>query len=202
MGRMGGDEAGYVARARGGDAEAFRVLVEEHSARLFRLAYRIAGNEQDAEDIVQETFIKAHRNLARYDDRAAFGAWLSRIASNQALDVIRSRRRGPERLEPNDPDAPDPVDMLSETGAGPERQLLSVEVNRRVKNALSRLTPNERAAFVLRHHEEHSVAEIGAMLRLSENATKQAIFRAVRKMREALRPLAAQSRPGRTVRES
>ena len=57
MSRMGGDEASYVARARAGDAEAFRVLVEEHSHRLFRLAYRIAGNEQDAEDIVQETFI-------------------------------------------------------------------------------------------------------------------------------------------------
>jgi len=194
MSRMGGDEANFVARARAGDADAFRVLVEEHSHRLFRLAYRIAGNEQDAEDIVQETFIKAHRSLARYDDRSTFGAWLCRIASNQALDVVRSRKRGPERVEQQDPDAPDPVDRLPEAGAGPERRMLSLEVSRRVNLAMSRLTPNERAAFVLRHHEEHSIAEIGTMLKLSENATKQCIFRAVRKMREALRPFAAQAR--------
>ena len=194
MNRMGGDEAGFVARARAGDSEAFRVLVDEHSRRLFRLAYRIAGNEQDAEDIVQETFIKAHRSLARYDDRSTFGAWLSRIASNQALDVVRSRKRGPERVEPQDPDAPDPVERLPEAGAGPERQVLSLEVSRKVALAMSRLTPNERAAFVLRHHEEHSIVEIGAMLKLSENATKQCIFRAVRKMRQALRPFAAQAR--------
>ena len=202
MSRMGGDEASFVARARTGDAEAFRVLVEEHSHRLFRLAYRIAGNEQDAEDIVQETFIKAHRSLARYDDRATFGAWLSRIASNQALDVVRARRRGGERVEAQDPDDPDPVDRLAEAGAGPERRLLSLEVTRRVSHAMSRLTPNERAAFVLRHHEERSIAEIGAMLSLSENATKQCIFRAVRKMREALRPLAAHGWPERGARES
>lgn len=202
MSRMGGDEASFVARARAGDAEAFRVLVEEHSHRLFRLAYRIAGNEQDAEDIVQETFIKAHRSLARYDDRATFGAWLSRIATNQSLDVVRARRRGGERLEPNDPDAPDPIDRIPEAGAGPERWLLSMEVSRRVTHALTRLTPNERAAFVLRHHEERSIAEIGATLRLSENATKQCIFRAVRKMRQALRPLAAQGWPAGPARES
>jgi RNA polymerase sigma-70 factor (ECF subfamily) len=200
---MGGDEASNVARARDGDAEAFRVLVEEHSRRLFRLAYRIAGNEQDAEDIVQETFIKAHRNLARYDDRATFGAWLSRIASNQALDVVRARaRRGAERLEPHDADAPDPVERIPESGAGPERRLLSTEVSRRVTIAMNRLTSNERAAFVLRHHEELSIAEIGVMLKLSENATKQCIFRAVRKMRDALRPFAGQGWPTRSPRES
>ena len=202
MSRMGGDEASFVARARAGDSEAFRVLVEEHSHRLFRLAYRIAGNEQDAEDIVQETFIKAHRNLGRYDERATFGAWLSRIASNQALDVVRSRKRGPERVVHTDPDAPDPIDRLPEESAGPERRVLSLEVSRRVKSAMSRLTPNERAAFILRHHEEMSVAEIGTTLKMSENATKQAIFRAVRKMRQALRPLAAGGWPERAARES
>src|SRR5437764_12439365 len=91
-------DAAAVARAREGDQEAFGVLVERHSVRLFQLAYRMTGNEQDAEDIVQEGFLKAFRNLARYDDRAEFGAWLRRITSNCAIDQIRRRQRQPSSI--------------------------------------------------------------------------------------------------------
>src|SRR6476646_8315836 len=81
-----------VARARGGDEEAFRSLVEEHSRRAFQLAFRMTGNEQDAEDVVQESFLRAYRQLGRFEARAHFSTWLHRIVANCSVDLIRSRR--------------------------------------------------------------------------------------------------------------
>src|ERR1700688_4964709 len=82
-----------VAQARAGDSGAFRVLGERHSRNLFRLAYRMTGHQQDAEDVVQETFLRAYRQLSKFDDRASFGTWLYRIAANCSLDLIRVRKR-------------------------------------------------------------------------------------------------------------
>ena len=79
------EDTDVVARARGGDMEAFRALVERHSRPLFRLAWRITGSEQDAEDVVQETFMKAYRNLDVFESRANFGTWLHKIAANGAV---------------------------------------------------------------------------------------------------------------------
>src|SRR6266581_4163536 len=84
--------AAVLARARQGDSEAFRTLVERHSRRAFQLAYRITGNEQDAEDVVQESFIRAYRQLSRFEARAHFSTWLHRIVANCSVDLIRSRR--------------------------------------------------------------------------------------------------------------
>src|SRR5208282_3379593 len=90
-------EAGSaVERARSGDSDAFRLLVEQHSRAIFRLAFRMTGNEQDAEDVVQETFLRAYKQLHRYEARASFGTWLYRIASNYSLDLVRSRKRHPQ----------------------------------------------------------------------------------------------------------
>jgi RNA polymerase sigma-70 factor, ECF subfamily len=193
MDQMEAADADVVARARDGDIEAFRALVERHSRGLFHLAYRMTGDEGDAEDVVQETFMKAYRTLHRFESRANFGTWLHRIASNCALDVIRARRRrgplaGPRDAE--DPDAGEAVDDLPATDPAPDRLVYGAEVRGRVAAALGDLSPNERAAFVLRHFEQRSIEEIGGLLGLRENATKQSIFRAVRKLRRALRPLA------------
>src|SRR5579872_3985509 len=89
-----------VSRARAGDTDAFRVLVERHSRSLFRLAFRMTGNEQDAEDVVQESFLRAYRQLGKFDDRASFGTWLYRIAANCSLDLVRARKRRSEHLAP------------------------------------------------------------------------------------------------------
>lgn len=194
---MGGDEAEVAARARQGDTDAFREIVRRHTPRLFRLARRITGDDMDAEDVVQETFIKAHECLpdpTRYDPRAPLGAWLRRVAANQALDLLRARRRAVTRPVSGDPDLPDPIETAPAEAPDPERQVLGLEVRRRVGRALSRLSPNEKAAFVLRHFEGRSIAEIGGILDMSENATKQSIFRAVRKVREALGPVAPATR--------
>lgn len=183
---MAGDDAAFVERARGGDREAFRALVERHGRNVFRLAFRLTGNEGDAEDVVQEAFLKAYRNLGRFESRANFSTWLYRIASNCAYDQLRARARRPEDPIESD-EGPLPIEA---TDASPERLAHGAEVRRRIALAMDRLTPAERTAFVMRHHEGQSIAEIGAALGLDTSATKHSVFRAVRKMREALQPLA------------
>src|ERR1700686_5817352 len=91
------EAAPVLARARQGDSEAFRVLVERHGRALFRLAFRMTGNEQDAEDVVQESFLRAYRQLGKFDERATFGTWLYRIATNYSLDLMRARTRRSEQ---------------------------------------------------------------------------------------------------------
>jgi RNA polymerase sigma-70 factor (ECF subfamily) len=174
------DDEALVQQAQQGDADAFRELVERHSTRVFRLSWRITGDEASAEDAVQETFLRAYRSLHRFDARSRFGTWLHRIAVNTAIEIMRKRR--PEtHLE-----EPEPLPSME---PGPERAALSQEVQRSVRTALGDLSPMERTAFVLRHFEGRPIAEICRHLGLRESAGKQAIFRAVRKLRRALEPL-------------
>src|SRR6266567_3933767 len=105
------DEAA-AARAKAGDADAFRVLVERHSRPLFRLAFRMTGNEQDAEDVVQESLLRAFRKLGKFDERASFGTWLHRITVNCSLDVVRARKRRSEHLGAADAETDDPMQSL------------------------------------------------------------------------------------------
>src|ERR687892_1691737 len=84
-------DAVAVARARGGDSEAFRQLVERHSRGVYKVAFRITGRAEDAEDVVQETFLKAYRQLDRFEERSSFGTWLHRIAWNCSVDLLRAR---------------------------------------------------------------------------------------------------------------
>ena len=181
------DDAAAVAQARAGDSEAFRLLVERYSRALFRLAYRMTGNEHDAEDVVQEAFLKAYRSLDRFEERSQVRSWLYRIAANCAFDVLRARQRRESRLDSVDSDeSPE----LPADEPGPERLALGSDVRRRVDAALERMSPRERAAFVLRHFEGRSLKEIGHALDLDPNAVKQSVCRAVRKARLVLAPLA------------
>lgn len=178
-----------IARARGGDTEAFRVLVERHSRGVYKVAFRVTGNAQDAEDVVQETFLKAYRQLDRFEERASFGTWLHRIAWNCSIDLLRSR---PKREQAEETDTLEQLGASQAVAAGgspsPERLMASVEVGDRVKAAMARLSPLERAAFVMRHFEGRSIDEISRALSIRENAAKHSVFRAVRKMRLALEP--------------
>ena len=180
-------ETSVVERAREGDAEAFRELVEAYSPKLFRLAFRITGDEQTAEDAVQEAFLRAYRSLGRFDARSQFGTWLHLIAVNAALELVRkqqrhhSHHRSHHQEEEQQPlPSPDP---------GPDRIALGLEVERAVRSALGDLSPMERTAFVLRHFEGRSIAEICDQLGLGASAGKQAVFRAVKKLRRVLEPL-------------
>src|SRR5271169_1419869 len=99
MERMGASDAEALERARGGDTEAFRELVERYSPLVFRVAFRLTGNEHDAEDVVQETFLRAFRRLGVFEDRSSLGSWLYAIASNCGYDVLRARLRREKRFE-------------------------------------------------------------------------------------------------------
>jgi RNA polymerase sigma-70 factor (ECF subfamily) len=179
------DDAAAVAKARDGDEEAFRVLVERHSRSIYRLAYRMTGQAEDAEDVVQEALVRAYRQLGRFEARSNFGTWLYRIAFNCAIDFMRARPHRessapPERLaEMSGPSPSPPTDALVYAG----------EIGGRVQEALQALSPQERAAFLMRHYQGCSIEEICRALDLRANAAKHSIFRAVRKMRTALGPL-------------
>ena len=183
---MPDSDALAISRVRAGDDDAFRELVERHSRAVFRVAYRVTGRVEDAEDVVQETFLKAYRQLDRFEARANFRTWLHRIATNCAVDLLRAR---PKREVAEEPET---LERAPGTPVGemppPERSLLGVQITERLTSAMTLLTEMERATFTLRHFEGLSIEEIAGMLGLKTGATKHSIFRAVRKVRRELRP--------------
>jgi RNA polymerase sigma-70 factor (ECF subfamily) len=172
-----------VERVRRGEDDAFRIIVERHSRPIYRAAYRITSNAADADDVVQETFLRAYRALANFDARASLATWLHRIAINCALDLIDSRKRRDGRIS----DGAD-LAMIASTAASPDRVVLSSEMQRAIAAAMAGLTGNERTAFVLRHFEGMPLEEIGEILGTRLNATKNTVFRAVKKLRQHLQP--------------
>ena len=185
-------DATFVAKARSGDADAFRVLVERHSRALFRLAFRMTGNEQDAEDVVQESFLRAYRQLGKFDERASFGTWLYRIATNCSLDLVRSKKRRSEQLSQPESDRPereDPMASFPSAEPTPERAAFSTEVRERVAEAMNELSATERTAFVLRHFEGMCIEDVSQVLECQPGAAKHSVFRAVQKLRRALEPM-------------
>lgn len=197
MTRMVDSDAAQVALVLGGDRDAFRVLVERHSRRLFRLAYRMTGNEQDAEEIVQDAFVRAYRKLERFESRSNFGTWLYRICANCALDRMRKQRTEDSRREPagdREDCMPGPMETTASDAPGPDRLALSGELGAGVRTAMETLSATERAAFVLRHVDGFSIEEIAKSLGLNIGATKNSVFRAVQKLRRQLEPLVSAAR--------
>lgn len=186
MVRMEGNDLEIVDRIRAGDADAFREIVEHHSRMLFKTAYRLLGNEHNADDVVQETFLKAYRNLHRFDARSQLGTWLYRIAVNCSLDLMRKESR---RMQREVTEEKIEIAAIAADLPQPDRVAAGGEIGREVGRVLATLSPTERAAFVLRHFEGHTSVEIGRLLGIRPGATRNAVFRAVRKLRSALGPL-------------
>lgn len=183
---MTAEEARWIARARAGDANAFRYLIDANAGALFRVCARITGDRASAEDAVQEALFSAFQHLADFDGRAAFSTWLYRIAVNAALVQVRKRRHL-EVAWPAHGEAEDAATFdATDASPTPDRHAVSAEIRRDVEAELLRMTPIERTAFVLRHQEGCSIEEISAALCLNVSAAKQAVFRAVRKLRAAL----------------
>jgi|SRR5688572_2761246 len=184
---MEAGEAAVLARARQGDGDAFRALVDLHARQAFALAFRLTRDERDAEDVVQESFIRAYRQIGRFEARSNFGTWLHRIVVNCAMDSLRSRhvRRDDRQADP----AEEAGEIMASGAPSPERLARSAEIRRRVESSMALLTADERVAFTLRHHEGRSIDEIGRTMGLQKSAAKHAVFRAVRKLRDALEPL-------------
>jgi RNA polymerase sigma-70 factor (ECF subfamily) len=188
---MEDSDAAAITLALAGDSDGFRILVERYGRGVFRLAYRMTGNEFDAEDVVQETFLRAHRQLNQYESRSSFSTWLYRIAANYSLDLLRSRRRHEDRHTSITAEGVAVLDNISTTAPAQDRMYFSVQVKQKLELALGELSDQERTAFTLRHFEGMSIEEIGEVLTIGTSATKNSIFRAVRKLRDALQPLTA-----------
>jgi RNA polymerase sigma-70 factor (ECF subfamily) len=187
----GDDDA--LEQARRGDRDAFRVLVERHATAVFRLAYRMTGNETDAEDMVQETFLRAWREIRRFDGRASFGTWLHRICANRTVDFLRSRNRWQPARSAGPDQEHDPMRNLASELPSPERSARSAEVNAMLEPALAALSEVERTAFVLRHYEGLPIEDVASALGVQPGAARHSIFRAVRKLRRALEPVGSTS---------
>ena len=183
---MDRDEHQAIEAARRGDQRAFRRLVDAHSRALHGVCYRILGDATAAEDAVQDALVNAFRGLDRFDGRAQFSTWLHRIAVNAAIGALRQRR--PElSLDDDDDGTPMPGESLP--AHDPVEQAHGAEITRRLGVALATLSPLERTAFVLKHVEQFPLEEIATTLQSNANACKQAVFRAVQKLRTALAPL-------------
>jgi RNA polymerase sigma-70 factor (ECF subfamily) len=196
-------DAAVVAQVLAGDRDAFRVLVDRHSRSIFRVIYRMTGNQQDTEEIVQETFLRAYKSLARFELRANFSTWLYRIAVNRTLDFLNARKtqmtKDTYQIVDN-PGADDSAQIqLPATGPGPDRLLLSAEMKGKIAGALGLLTPAERVAFTMRHMEGRSIEEISQTLNLKASAAKNSVFRAVQKLRQQLEPYASAGSPTRSA---
>jgi RNA polymerase sigma-70 factor (ECF subfamily) len=182
-----------IERTLAGDRDAFRVLVERHSATIFRLAYRLSGNHHDAEEIVQEAFLRAYQKLEQFASQANFATWVYRIAANYSIDRMRqkkkedARRQAPSAEMSDDVDQ-DPLRQIPDAAPTPERLTQSVELKREMETALQSLTPAERIAFVMRHCDGCGIEEIALALKSNSSAAKNTVFRAVQKLRQALEP--------------
>lgn len=177
----GASEAALVARAQGGDQAAFEALVAPRIDRLLRLADSIVSDDADASDAVQETCLRAWRQLPRLREADRFEAWLWQIAINTCRSALRTRRRVNVREIPVETM---PVGFdLPEPGRGVGDDLSAVDV---VQRAFGRLHADKRAILVLHHVEERSIAEIAALLRIPEGTAKWRLFAARQALERAL----------------
>ena len=186
---MDRDDHTAIQAVLAGDKDAYAAVVIRHSARLFRVAFRITGNEADAEEVVQEAWLRGYRKLESFQSRSDFGTWIYRITVRCALDRI-----GGAKLEEGGRigDSMDPVEgevQVADPEAGPERLLLSGEIRALQQMAMFGLSPTEQTAFALRHLEDRSTEEVAAAMGIPPNAARQSIFRAVQKLRQRLATL-------------
>lgn len=177
-----------VEALRSGDRTAFAQLVERYSPHVYRLALKILDDPQDAEDVLQETFIKALKSLPSFEGRSSLSTWLYRIAVNEALMLIRKRKPGAVSLDMEKDDGEgqtEPVEIV-DWCCLPEKDLLSSEARQFLDEAIQKLSPALRAVFVLRDIEGLSVRETAEALGVSEVAVKTRLLRARLKLREEL----------------
>jgi RNA polymerase sigma-70 factor (ECF subfamily) len=173
---------------RNGDRGEFARMVEAYYTMIYRLSIKMVGNPQDAEDILQETFIKAYRHLKDFDGRSSLSTWLYRVATNEALMFLRRKR--PEQISIDEPveteeSEVEPVQIV-DWCCLPEQELLSGEARRQLDRAVETLSSSLRIVFVLRDIQGLSTSETAEVLNLNESAVKTRLSRARLRLREEL----------------
>lgn len=185
------NEETLIAEARSGSAEAFTTLVRQYDRNVFRVVVSICGNQEDAEDALQETFLKAFTHLSRFNGDSRFYTWLTRIAVNEALMKLRKRR--PDKMLSLDEPIPGADDDfrprdVEDWDDDPAERFEKKELRRILTEAIETLEAPYRTVFVLRDIEKISTAETAEMLCLSVPAVKSRLLRARLRLREHLNP--------------
>jgi RNA polymerase sigma-70 factor (ECF subfamily) len=186
--QAGIDETPLVAQAREGDARAFGVLVKQYEGKIFRLAQHVTQNREDAEDVLQETFMKAYEHLDQFQGNSKFYTWIVRIAVNQALMKLRRRKtdRSVSLDETIDTGEDTVVREIAAWGEDPEQRFSREELGSILDSAIQSLEPPYRSVFVLRDIDELSTEETADVLGLTVPAVKSRLLRARLQLRERL----------------
>ena len=188
------DDSLLIREAQRGDRAAFEELVRQYDRAVLRLALHLTGSEQDAQDIYQEAFLKAYRNLGSFRFECSFYTWIYRIVTNLCLDHIRKRNVRKEDapvVKDSEGNEYSLIDQAPDkrAHANPEHDLMRRELGVKIKVALGKLTPRERMVFELKHYQGLKLRTIGEMLNTTEETAKNTLFRATQKLRASLAPM-------------
>src|SRR3974390_2514518 len=182
------NDAERVREAQRGNQAAFEELVRQYDGPVLRLAYHMTRSEQDAQDIYQEAFLKAYRNIGNFLFECSFYTWIYRIVTNLCLDHLRKRQVRKEDsavLTDSDGETFDLLDQVADvrSGASPGRDLMRRELGNRIAHALEKLTPRERMVFEMKHYQGLKLRTIGEILNTTEETAKNTLFRGTQKLR-------------------
>src|SRR5882724_9054547 len=193
------DDTVLVREAQRGDRAAFEDLVRRYDQAVLRLALRLTGSEHEAQDIYQEAFLKAYRNVGSFRFECSFYTWIYRIVTNLCLDHLRRKqvRKEDAGVVVNaDGEGYSVIEQTADDrpNANPERDLLRRELGSQIGRALDKLTPRERMVFELKHYHGLKLRTVGEMLNTTEETAKNTLFRATQKLRGALSGLRGRAR--------
>jgi len=185
------DDTSLIREAQQGNRAAFEVLVRHYDQSVLRLALHLTGSEADAQDIHQDAFLKAYKNLGSFRFECSFYTWIYRIVTNLCLDHLRKRNVGKEVAPVATDRSGEEYSLIEQvadgrSGANPERDLMRRELGRKIGAALNKLTPRERMVFELKHYHGLKLRTVGEMLNTTEETAKNTLFRATQKLRGAL----------------
>ncbi|UJF33721.1 RNA polymerase sigma factor SigW [Paenibacillus hexagrammi] len=180
-------EARLAKLARNGDRAAFAELVELYKDKIFHLAYRMLNNKQEAEDAVQETFLRVYTNLHRYDENQKFSTWIFRIGTNLCIDKLR-RRKNTYSLDAEMPEGEgsDYYSMLPSNEATPEKQVIVSETQEQIRQAIDTLPEKYKSVVILRYLHDMSLQEIGDVLNMPVTTIKTRVHRGREYLRKRL----------------
>lgn len=186
------DEQALLNQVKRGNVQAFSALVNMYRERVLRLAFHLVGSYEDAEDVAQETFVRAYFSMNKYDPTRPFAPWIYRIATNLCMDNLRRRKARPQQVE-----LPPHMELFNseEEKESPEELILRDETHSQVLDAIQELPENYRAVLVLRYFEDLPYSEIAQILGTSEANVQMRLSRARQRLRERLKNIARECSP-------
>jgi len=181
------DDRDLVVRARGGDAEAFEAIVRSYQKRVYGVALRMTRRHEVADDIVQETFVRAYSHLDRFEVGRPLAPWLTRIAANLCINYLTAAARREQQFAEGDGPAAEPPAPRADGEPEPLAELLSLEFRRALDASVQKLPPDQRIVFDLKVHEEMRYEEIAQALDISTGTVMSRLFRARQKLKAMMK---------------